>query len=107
MRGIVRLALLIMLLAAAPAVAQTLPSLDVGRACRQAASLPGHMTTFERCMSDEGSAKDELAKGWSAYAAADRKSCGALAGLGGSASYVQLLECLNMARDARTMKTRP
>ena len=53
-------------------------------------------------MRDEENARAKLAGEWESFRPADRTSCTELARLGGGLqSYVELLTCLEMAKDAR------
>jgi hypothetical protein len=81
------------------------PMLDTGPSCRDAATLGEDMnTTFAQCMSDEREALGELRKQWMQFPTADRQSCvgeqADIVGLSSLSSYVELLECLVLARDA-------
>ena len=83
------------------AVADTVPKLDVTRSCRAAAMVPGG--TMESCMKDERSAQTALSGSWTKFAKGDRVSCTQQATVVGLPSYVGLLTCLQMARDARKL----
>jgi hypothetical protein len=52
-------------------------------------------------MQDEKSAHDDLAMNWESFVASDRRVCLAETMSDGTPSYVELLECLNIARDTR------
>ena len=96
---------LAMLLISAPLIlfaADGPPTLNVEPGCRGVEKLdPVDAPTFEGCMRDEQSALSELRAQWSEFSAASRRECTAETRLpGGSPSYVELLECLTMARDA-------
>jgi hypothetical protein len=80
----------------------SVPKLDVSPSCRDAATLGESMdTTFTQCMTDERDALAELQKQWEQFSSRDRQSCVAEQGDSvGLASYVELLECLVLARDA-------
>jgi len=54
-----------------------------------------------------GSALSELKKEWTQSSGTDRKTCIATMTTGGFASYVELLTCLEMARDAASPNTNP
>ncbi len=86
--------------------AQSIPRIDFERSCREAARLPGYMTTFSQCVADEGRARDELANIWSSFAPSEQRECTALTGIGGSPTYAELVECLIMTRDERTIRTK-
>ena len=83
------------------AVADTVPKLDVARSCRAAALVPpGNM---DSCMKDERSAQSALSGSWTKFAKGDRAACTQQATVVGLPSYVGLLTCLQMARDARKL----
>jgi hypothetical protein len=82
-------------------MAQGFPSFKVELGCQQVSSGPHKLTTFDICMEDEKSARDALAKNWETFVASDRRVCLAETASDGTPSYVELLECLNMARDNR------
>ena len=50
---------------------------------------------------DERSAEDVLTENWSKYDAADKTQCVGNVRTGGPASYVELLSCLEIMRDAK------
>jgi hypothetical protein len=81
------------------------PKLDINPSCRDAATLGEDMnTTFGQCMNDEHDALAQLQKEWNQFPLTDRQSCTAeqsdIVGLSSLSSYVELLECLILARDA-------
>jgi hypothetical protein len=53
---------------------------------------------------DEHSVEDILAKNWSTYNAADEPQCVGTVKAGGSASYLVLLSCLEIMRDAKEIR---
>ena len=86
------------------AIADRVPTFDTRPSCADAASemsvtrhrcdLPAERATGTRC---SRVAMAELP-------VADKRSCVAETNVGGFPSYVQVLVCLELARDARTMK---
>jgi hypothetical protein len=91
--------------APATAVAQGgVPTLNVTATCR---NIPADMGGINRdpaaCLKSENDARDTLAKEWAGFSAADRVLCTQTATMAGTASYVQLLTCLELQRDARNM----
>ena len=79
------------------AVSDDVPKLDIVRECR----FEGGATVEpDRCSNDEDAALRELEKAWAQFAVADKRNCIVAATIGGFASYVELLTCLEMARDA-------
>jgi hypothetical protein len=82
------------------AAADQIPNFDFMPSCRGGAVDAG--STLENCANDEKSARDQLAKEWAKFPAADKANCsGATEEF--APSYVELLECLEMYRDVRTM----
>jgi hypothetical protein len=75
-------------------VADTVPKFDMTRECR----LEGF--DVDRCSRDEADALHQLKKEWSQFASTDKKTCMGETTIGGFASYVELLTCLEMARDS-------
>jgi hypothetical protein len=81
------------------------PTLDVTSGCRAAATAGlSADESYKTCMDDELSARNELVRDWSTFAADDRGRCTAEASGPGSPSYVDLLVCLQMSRDARQLQ---
>ena len=102
-----RIAFLAILLGGPVAVAQadSPPTLNVGPSCDAAARgaiVAGR--DREACMGDERAARDVLAKGWDKYAPADKTECVGMNAKGGPASYVELLSCLEIMRDAKSIR---
>jgi len=84
------------------AYAADVPKLPVERMCRDSAKAdPSTNFDANRCIDSENRARDELVGKWTSFPAPDRQQCTQLATLGGSASYVALITCLEMNRDAR------
>jgi hypothetical protein len=87
------------------ALADSPPELNVGPSCDAAArGAIAAGRDREACMGDERAAKDILAKGWDKYAPADKSQCVGMNGKGGPASYVELLSCLEIMRDAKSIR---
>ena len=85
------------------AVADQVPSLNVESACRAAAKMGDSLsldTTLRQCLVDEKSARDQLEKEWTQFAPALQQRCVATTQTGGDPSYVEVLVCLQMGRDA-------
>jgi hypothetical protein len=81
------------------AVSDTVPKFDIVRECR----FEGGVTVeVDRCSDDEGAALRKLQEAWAQFAGADKRNCIAATTVGGFASYVELLTCLEMARDIRS-----
>jgi hypothetical protein len=65
------------------------------------AGLPGRDSA--QCQRDEQDARSKLEKDWSQYSAAQRNQCDGLVTTGGAPSYVELLTCLEMAKQAKEL----
>jgi hypothetical protein len=78
------------------------PTLKVEPSCK-AAGAAGLMMgrTTESCLNDEKSAREDLVKTWSSFSGDDKTHCLSMVSTGGSPSYVELLSCLEMSRDAK------
>jgi hypothetical protein len=83
-------------------VSDTVPTFDMVRECRFEA---GSVVDFDRCSRDEAVALGQLQQAWTKYAGADKKNCVGETTSGGFASYVELLTCLEMSRDAASPNT--
>ena len=82
-----------------------LPTLDVEPSCDAAgrgAVILGR--DKKACLADETTAQDTLRQNWSKYAAADKSECIGMVTTGGPASYVELLSCVEILRDARNIR---
>jgi hypothetical protein len=80
------------------------PRLDVAPTCHplDKTDMSIQLDT-ERCLKTENAAREQLARQWGKFAPADRSLCTQTARMGGLASYVELLTCLEMKRDVATL----
>jgi hypothetical protein len=78
-----------------PAKLNVAPSCDA--AARGAISLGRNA---EACMDDEREARDLLTKNWSQYSRAHKTQCVGMTTRGGPSSYVELISCLDIMKDA-------
>ena len=92
-------------------IADSVPDLDVEQVCDGIAKQGG--VTFrdpaiaqekKNCIDSEQVIRAEIAKQWSTFSPADKTSCVNESRMGGESSYTELLTCLEMARDVRTMR---
>jgi len=68
--------------------------------CRASTMASGMANRDESaCKKDEDSARDKLNQDWVQYSPAQKTQCVRLTTLGGPASYVELITCLEMKRD--------
>ena len=81
------------------------PTLQVGQSCEAAGRGSVVLGRDKKaCLADETTAQDTLKQNWSKYAAADKTQCIGMERTGGPASYVELLSCLEIMRDARNIQ---
>jgi hypothetical protein len=83
-----------------PARADSVPKLNVSQSCKAAAR--GAISIGrdqEACMGDERAAEESLTKNWSQYSAVHKTQCVGMTTQGGP-SYVELISCLEIMRDA-------
>jgi hypothetical protein len=78
--------------------ADNVPKFDIARECR---SEGGSKAVQEKCAEDEAAARDQVEPLWAQSSAADRVSCVQETRGDGTPSYVELLTCLEMARDVK------
>ena len=93
-----------LLIFSAVAFAADVPRLDVAGACRAGARAePGIAYDADRCLKSENDARDQLKAQWADFPAADRSLCTQTATMGGTASYVELITCLELKREVARM----
>ncbi|MBV9970637.1 MAG: hypothetical protein JO228_11690 [Xanthobacteraceae bacterium] len=88
-----------------PVSADDVPTLQIGPSCEAAgrgAVVLGR--SKESCIADETAARDALKKNWVRYSVTDKQQCLGMEKTGGPASYVELLSCLEIRRDAQDMR---
>ena len=86
------------------AAVNDLPKLDVEPSCESAARaavVAGR--NKQACLEDERGAQEQVAKNWLQYLPVDKQECVTLMNKGGPASYVELLSCLEVMRDSRSI----
>ena len=87
-------------------VVDKMPTLNVEAGCR-AAKMGDSLSldaTLRQCLADENSARGQLEKQWTQFPLALRQRCLATTETGGDPSYVEVLVCLQMGRDAAQME---
>ena len=91
-------------------VVDRVPSLNVEQVCDGIAQQggvsfrdPNIAVEKKNCLDSEHATRDEIAKQWSGFSAADKTACTNEATMGGDSSYTELLTCLEMARDVRAL----
>jgi len=90
----------IIVLASLPitSVSDSVPKFDIVRECH---SEGGPQVALDRCAQDEAAARQQLQVEWVQFAANDKLTCTHETNGDGTGSYVELLICLEMARDAK------
>ena len=78
--------------------ADQVPALDVGPGCRAATDIVA--MSQESCLDDERKAREDLVKEWGQFSANDKMMCTDET-REFNPSYVELLTCLETARDAK------
>jgi hypothetical protein len=86
------------------AVSDAVPQFDIARECRFEG---GSVQNIDRCSQDEAAALKQLDAEWTQIMSAEKSSCLSATMIGGFASYVELLTCVEMAHDARQVGTGP
>jgi hypothetical protein len=84
-------------------VADGVPTFNIGPTCRATSGTDGmELGSADKCRQQENDARDTLRQQWGKFPAADSSECTSTAGRA-VPSYVMLLTCLEMARDARLL----
>ena len=78
--------------------ADQIPTLDTRPGCRATVDMAG--MSEQGCLGDERKAHDDLAKAWPGFSAGDKAMCVDQTS-SFNPSYVELLTCLELMRDAR------
>jgi len=86
-------------------VADGVPKFDIARQCRldstQAFDLSAGLNeTVKRCVADEQRALTQLQTQWSQFRESNKAQCTEETNIGGTSSYVDLLTCLELAKEA-------
>jgi hypothetical protein len=86
------------------AVSDSVPKFDIVRECRFEG---GSTVEFDRCSQDEAAALEQLKANWAQFTGIDKSTCLSVAVVADFASYVELLTCLEMAREANNTNKNP
>jgi hypothetical protein len=76
------------------------PSFDIQSICSKVSDV---VETPSGCTADEQDAREQLGNVWMQYPSTERSRCMDLSSQGGLPSYVELLTCLEVARDAKNL----
>jgi hypothetical protein len=87
---------------AAVVVADDVPTFDVTRTCRAESEADPNAT--QSCIADERKAREVLVAQWDQFTSESKTGCMQEAtGIVGVRSYVELLTCLQIAKDAKAL----
>jgi hypothetical protein len=89
------------------AVADGVPTVDIQKTCRAAASVTSNTTTqrdVEICVASEQKAREQMVKDWTQYAAGDKARCVQAGPKVYLPSYVEWLTCLEMETAVKKMR---
>ena len=85
-------------------VADNVPKFDISRGCRLDNAASSGLTEeqpLRKCLSDEQQALQQLQTQWSQFYESDRATCTTATTSDGTPSYVELLTCLQEAKEVR------
>ena len=84
------------------AVAQEVPTIDFSQPCRAEGKAAPELA--DACMADEKKAREDLVRQWAQFAPDSRARCTGIArSIAGAQSYVELITCLQMAKDVKSL----
>src|ERR1039458_6246286 len=83
------------------AAADPVPKFDIGPSCQSAGETAVMGRGATSCEGDENNARATLEKEWSQFTPSDQARCVRLVTLGGGPSYVELLTCLELAKQVK------
>ena len=84
--------------------ADALPKFNVEQTCRRAGEVSVSLgRSAGDCKRDEEDARTKLQQDWAQYSPGQRTSCTRFSSLGSAPSYVELLTCLEMAKQAKEL----
>jgi hypothetical protein len=85
-------------------VADTVPKFNLEQTCRAAGQVSTSLgRSAGDCRRDEEDAHTKLQRDWAQYTSQQRTGCVRFSSLGSSPSYVELLTCLEMAKQAKEL----
>ena len=84
------------------ASADDVPSYDIRKSCKADVQAYSSAQNVTACLADEQGARQTLVSQWTQFAADSRTRCSKMVGdVAGPQSYVELLTCLQMAKDVK------
>ena len=86
------------------AVADDVPTYDVRKSCKADVQAYSNAQNVAACLADEQGARQALISQWTQFAPDSRTRCSKMVGdVAGAQSYVELLTCLQMAKDVKSL----
>jgi hypothetical protein len=87
------------------AAAAGLPRFDIRTTCRLAQPFlgAGDKSAYQGCVDSEAEARKRLARLWRSFKDSSRRGCVAETQIGGVPSYVDLLSCLQLDKEAGSL----
>ena len=86
------------------ALADDVPTYDVRSTCRAESQDDPGAGTATACLADEQKARETLVAQWGQFTGESKRNCAQLEGVtAGLRSYVELLTCLQIAKDAKSL----
>jgi hypothetical protein len=79
---------------------KSLPKFDIKATCRRAQPISGEKGAFQSCIDDEAQAQKDLSRSWFSFRAASRATCTQETRIGGAPSFVELITCLELDKQA-------
>lgn len=87
------------------AAADGVPHFDARKGCQAGADSGVDLQpNVDECVASETQARNSLVEQWKNFSAADKTSCVAETSMGGPPSYIEILTCMEIARDAHDME---
>ena len=86
--------------------ADRVPAFNVEPFCRAVAMRAAPVGDKDVCLRQEQEAHDQLVRQWTQFPVADRSYCEQLTLTGSDPTYTELLTCLELQRDARSLRER-
>ena len=85
------------------ATKDSVPRFNVEPSCRAAAQRAVPVGAINTCIQKEQEIREQLAREWSKFPAADKATCIGLSTAGGIPTYTELITCLELARDVKAL----
>src|SRR5262249_9789772 len=85
-------------------VSDPVPTFDVAASCKGAVVASAGLVdaqSYAKCMKEETDTRQQLVQSWESFSEPNRRGCTAEASSAGTASYVDLIVCLQIARDGK------